>query len=274
MDMDLKEQETGVDIPSSKEESEENILKKLCILEETHREPKLEELYDLFEISRRRVNFILRDLEERGYLELSMKDQVARLTETGRLRGMECRHRHDTLSQFLQFVGVGEETADKDACRMEHVVSAQTVQKLMDFVNYGETYERVIRNTDLSSRYHPGTYQFLMGIYQLEKRCPRSLAKEGSLFLEEVILQVEPRQASFLLRPKSELKGSLWFMDQEQAWKQARLENGCPVLPSDAFEFSVQQKSAVTEGTVLVMLVRRGEKQTDDLIRELNVHIW
>lgn len=255
-------------------EFEENILKTLCVLEEKHRETSLEEIYSNFDLSRRKVNIYLKSLQEQGYLQIFPEEEKVRLTERGRIAGLECRHRHEALAQFMQFVGVGEETAAEDACRMEHVVSSETVQKICDFVNYGETFERVIRGTDLSNRYHTGEYSFLMGIYQLEKRCPRRLSKEFFRFSEEVILQVTEGRSSFLLKPLEELKEQFWYMDPEQGWRQAKLENGFLSIPTSVFEYFLQQKNPVMEGSVLVALVRNGKKQTDELTRELNVHIW
>ena len=53
------------------------------------------------------------------------------------------------------------------------------------FVNYGSTFEHALRNTDLRYRYEPGEYSFLMGIYYMEKTCPRRLAGEFKNYKEQ-----------------------------------------------------------------------------------------
>ena len=53
------------------------------------------------------------------------------------MTGVECGYRHETFAQFLQFVGVGSETAREDACRMEHIVSEETVRQVCSFAVYG-----------------------------------------------------------------------------------------------------------------------------------------
>lgn len=116
------------------------------------------------------------------------------------MTGAECGYRHETFAQFLQFVGVGSETAREDACRMEHIVSEETVRQVCNFVNYGETFERVLRYTDLSYRYAPGDYVFLMGIYYMEKTYSRRFAREFHDFSQNIRLHVEEEKAGLSLR--------------------------------------------------------------------------
>ena len=58
------------------------------------------------------------------------------LTDAGRDLAKSIYLRHETISGFLQDVlGVSAENADEDACHIEHVISEETFQKLMDFKN-------------------------------------------------------------------------------------------------------------------------------------------
>ena len=51
------------------------------------------------------------------------------LTEAGRARAQRVRRRHDLLSRYLRDVlGVSDETAETDACRIEHVVSDELIE--------------------------------------------------------------------------------------------------------------------------------------------------
>ena len=100
---------------------------------------------------------------------------------------------------FLEYVGVESRIAEEDACRMEHVVSDETVQQICNFVNYGSTFEHALRNTDLRYRYEPGEYSFLMGIYYMEKTCPRRLAGEFKNYKEQIRLHVKKEDSYFEL---------------------------------------------------------------------------
>ena len=38
--------------------------------------------------------------------------------------------RHQLISQWLMYLGVDEKTALEDACRMEHVISAESIEAI------------------------------------------------------------------------------------------------------------------------------------------------
>lgn len=42
--------------------------------------------------------------------------------------------RHTLLKEFLMLLGVTEETAEKDACSMEHFLGAETLARITEFV--------------------------------------------------------------------------------------------------------------------------------------------
>ena len=48
-------------------------------------------------------------------------------------------NRHILLKGFLIKLGVSEAIADKDACCMEHILSAETLEKIGEFVNAPST---------------------------------------------------------------------------------------------------------------------------------------
>ena len=52
------------------------------------------------------------------------------LTELGAAKALKIYERHKILSDFLKSIGVSEEIADKDACKIEHVVSDETIEAL------------------------------------------------------------------------------------------------------------------------------------------------
>ena len=44
---------------------------------------------------------------------------------------------------FFSFVGVSDEKAQEDACRMEHVSVRKRFSRFVIFVDYGDTFERI-----------------------------------------------------------------------------------------------------------------------------------
>ena len=61
------------------------------------------------------------------------------LTEEGQRVAAMILNRHILLKGFLIKLGVSEAIADKDACCMEHILSAETLEKIEEFVNSPNT---------------------------------------------------------------------------------------------------------------------------------------
>ncbi len=61
---------------------------------------------------------------------------LVHLTDRGEAEGKKVSSKHKLLYKFLSSVlNVSHDTAEKDACAMEHALSAETVQALTAFVN-------------------------------------------------------------------------------------------------------------------------------------------
>lgn len=81
-------------------------------------------------VSKPSVLTALKTLEDRGFVEHERYRGVT-LTEIGAVRSAEIQSRHSFLTNFLRdVVGVSQETAEKDACKMEHVLSEETLQRM------------------------------------------------------------------------------------------------------------------------------------------------
>lgn len=81
-------------------------------------------------VSKPSVLTALRNLEEQGLIEHARYRRVS-LTKEGVRQAADIRGRHSTLTVFLQdIIGVSAETAEKDACKMEHLLSDETLRKI------------------------------------------------------------------------------------------------------------------------------------------------
>ena len=83
--------------------------------------------------SKPRVSVAMKKLRENGYINMD-NDGYITLSETGLEIAERMYERHTLLSSFLIRLGVDEKTAVEDACRIEHVISPETFQKLKDHV--------------------------------------------------------------------------------------------------------------------------------------------
>ncbi len=85
-------------------------------------------------VSRASVNKSLVGLKEDGYIEQKPYGPIT-LTAEGRAIAKDVRTRHNALRAFLvEVLGVDFETADVDACEMEHAISKTTASKLYAYL--------------------------------------------------------------------------------------------------------------------------------------------
>ncbi len=113
------------------------------------KEDYLERIYDLslvdenvrsvdvaraLNVSRASVNKSIGGLKEDGYIEQEHYGAIT-LTKKGKLVAKEIRVKHNTIRAFLiNILNVDYETADFEACEMEHTISKDTANKLAAFL--------------------------------------------------------------------------------------------------------------------------------------------
>ena len=68
-------------------------------------------------------------LKQGGYICVD-KDGYITLTESGLDLAEKIYERHTVLSRLLVALGVSEETASKDACRLEHAISDESFEAI------------------------------------------------------------------------------------------------------------------------------------------------
>ena len=78
------------------------------------------------------ISVAMKRLRENGFVTLDDNGNLL-LTGSGLSIALKINERHQVLVQFLISIGVDEETAKKDACRMEHVISDETFDKIKQF---------------------------------------------------------------------------------------------------------------------------------------------
>ncbi|KAF5073500.1 metal-dependent transcriptional regulator [Methanobacterium aggregans] len=49
-------------------------------------------------------------------------------------------HKHDIIKNFLNILGVDMDTADEEACAMEHILNSSTINKLKKFADFAKMY--------------------------------------------------------------------------------------------------------------------------------------
>ncbi|MCR5774612.1 MAG: metal-dependent transcriptional regulator [Lachnospiraceae bacterium] len=78
------------------------------------------------------VSIAMKRLRENGYITMDDNNMIS-LTEMGKGVATKIYTREKELTLFLEKLGVSSETAQKDACKMEHDISEETFKKIVDF---------------------------------------------------------------------------------------------------------------------------------------------
>ena len=108
-------------------ESAENYLETILILSQRKGKGEVRsiDIVNELEFSKPSVSVAMKNLRENGYITVD-KDGYIRLTDKGLEIAEKMYERHTLLSQWLIKLGVDEKVAVEDACRMEHVISAES----------------------------------------------------------------------------------------------------------------------------------------------------
>jgi DtxR family Mn-dependent transcriptional regulator len=108
-------------------------------LEQKGEEVRVTDLARRLRVTRPSVVGMLRHLGEHGLVVHGHYGRVE-LTSDGRLVAVEIAGRHRVLRRFLEEVlGLDAEIAEEDACRMEHHLSAETIDRFVAFEAFRES---------------------------------------------------------------------------------------------------------------------------------------
>lgn len=87
----------------------------------------------MMDVSKPSVNKAMNNLKERGFITQETYGDI-RLTKSGEEMAKMIFHRHTNIRFFLREVlGVSADNAEKDACKIEHIISEETFEKILDF---------------------------------------------------------------------------------------------------------------------------------------------
>lgn len=120
----------GRDTPSL-----EDYLEAIYELSKQHGNVRMSFVAEKLHVTKASVSRALASLKSRGYIEQERYGTLL-LTEIGTERASEIFHRHCLFRKLLTDVfGVPMDIAEADACRMEHVVSPQTIEAVERFLD-------------------------------------------------------------------------------------------------------------------------------------------
>lgn len=123
-------------------ESAENYLETILVLSKTKGSVRSIDIATELDFSKPSISVAMKNLRENGYILIDEGGHIS-LTEEGNQIAENILERHTVLSNWLMYLGVDAETAQEDACRVEHVISSQTFERIKEHV---EAREEVYKN--------------------------------------------------------------------------------------------------------------------------------
>jgi Mn-dependent DtxR family transcriptional regulator len=111
------------------QESAENYLETILMLHERIGLVRSIDIANELRVSKPSVSVAMKNLRENGYITVD-KDGDIRLTASGAEIAERMYDRHTFLTKLLIALGVSDDIAANDACKIEHVISAESFEAL------------------------------------------------------------------------------------------------------------------------------------------------
>lgn len=106
-------------------ESQEDYLEKILQISKEKENVHAIDIARGLSFSKPSVSVAMNKLKEQGYIEINDKGEIT-LTPSGLAIAEKTLEKHTILTEMLVYLGVDEETAREDACKMEHDISDKT----------------------------------------------------------------------------------------------------------------------------------------------------
>lgn len=107
----------------------EDYLEAMLMMKKKHGYVRSIDVAEFLGVTKPSVSYATKRLRESGHITMD-KDGLITLTDTGMAVAASMLDRHKTLTAFLIDIGVDKETAEADACKIEHDISQQTFEAI------------------------------------------------------------------------------------------------------------------------------------------------
>ena len=114
-------------------ESAEDYLEAILVIQRRRGAVRSIDIANELGFSKPSVSVAMKKLRESGYIEMEM-DGHNSLLPAGAEIAERIYERHRTLTDFFVYLGVSEEVASADACKVEHDLSGETFEKIKEHV--------------------------------------------------------------------------------------------------------------------------------------------
>ena len=116
-----------------KNESAENYLETILILSKKRPVVRSVDIANELGFKKSSVSIAMKHLRENNHITVTEEGFIY-LTDSGMEIAQMIYTRHEILSSFLVNIGVAKEIAEEDACKIEHVISAESFEALRNYL--------------------------------------------------------------------------------------------------------------------------------------------
>ena len=118
-------------------ESQENYLESILIIKNQKGFVRSIDIANELSVSKPSVSVAMKNFREGGYITVDDDGNID-LTDKGLEIALRVYERHEVIAKLLTSLGVSEETALVDSCKIEHVISEETFTKIKEFLKSKE----------------------------------------------------------------------------------------------------------------------------------------
>lgn len=114
--------------------SKEDYLEAILMIEHEKEKVKSVDIAHQLNVSKPGVTKAMNSLKEEGLIQDSYYSEII-LTQLGRELAEQILYKHNTIKEFLLAIGVSQEIAEIDCCKIEHVISNETFEQVKKYLN-------------------------------------------------------------------------------------------------------------------------------------------
>ena len=117
------------------DESLEDYLETILMLYKSTGQVRSIDIANEMNFTKPSVSIAMKNLREKGYITMADNGYIT-LTESGKKRAESVLERHTILADLLISIGVNEETAREDACKVEHDLSEESFEAIKKNIQF------------------------------------------------------------------------------------------------------------------------------------------
>ena len=121
-------------------ESAEDYLESILVLQEQYGQVRSIDIVNHLGFSKPSVIIAMKKLRESGYISMASDGSIT-LNDSGLEIARKVYGRHKVITRLFTIMGVSQEQAAVDACKVEHDLSAETFARICEFVQALENAE-------------------------------------------------------------------------------------------------------------------------------------